>query len=137
MVGCDGKLNMVCCKVYNEVDGTEKIFVPKFDSCLQKYATRRECKIAHFKLTKFDLNVLPLSGAFFHVICTSPTRNFSICFVVKLNLFPFSHKVSTSFKMTSSCFFEVTIIKKKILIFLLKNNKKEFHSLVFMLHDLI
>jgi hypothetical protein len=40
MLGCDGKLNMVRCKVYNEVDGREKIFVPKFDNCLQKYAIR-------------------------------------------------------------------------------------------------
>jgi hypothetical protein len=32
MVGCDGKFNMVQCKVYNEVDGGENLLVPKFDS---------------------------------------------------------------------------------------------------------
>jgi hypothetical protein len=35
VMGCDGKLNMVCCKIYNEIDGREKLLVPKFDG-LQK-----------------------------------------------------------------------------------------------------
>jgi hypothetical protein len=80
MVGCDGKLNMVHCKVYNEVDGREKIFVPKFDRCLQKYAIKRKCKITCLKLTSFDVNVLPLLGALFQATYTTPTCNFSILF---------------------------------------------------------
>jgi hypothetical protein len=36
VMGCDGKLNMVCCKFCNEIDGREKFMGPKFDS-LQKY----------------------------------------------------------------------------------------------------
>jgi len=31
-MGCDGKLNMVHYKVYNEINGKEKLLVPKFDS---------------------------------------------------------------------------------------------------------
>jgi hypothetical protein len=84
MVGYDGKLNMVHCKVYNEVDGREKICVSKFDSCLQKYAIRQKCKIACLKLFRFDVNVLLLLGAFFHVNCTNPTCNFSILFCSKV-----------------------------------------------------
>ncbi len=29
MVGCDGKFNMVCCKICNELDGREKLLVHK------------------------------------------------------------------------------------------------------------
>jgi hypothetical protein len=43
--GCDGKLIMVCCKVYGEIEGHEKILVPKFDS-LQKHVGRCKCKVA-------------------------------------------------------------------------------------------
>jgi hypothetical protein len=49
MVGYDGKLNTVRYKVYNEVDGREKIFVPKFDNYLQKCAIKQKCKIARLK----------------------------------------------------------------------------------------
>ncbi len=30
-MGCNGKLNMVCCKICNEIDGREKLLVLKFD----------------------------------------------------------------------------------------------------------
>jgi hypothetical protein len=45
MIGCDGKLTVVRYKVYGEIEGHEKILVPKFDS-LQKYASRHKCKVA-------------------------------------------------------------------------------------------
>jgi hypothetical protein len=45
VVGCDGKLTMVRCKVYGKIEGHEKILVPKFDS-LQKHASRCKCKVA-------------------------------------------------------------------------------------------
>jgi hypothetical protein len=32
VVGCDGKFNMACCKICNELNGREKVLVPKFDS---------------------------------------------------------------------------------------------------------
>jgi hypothetical protein len=31
MIGCDGKLNMVHCKVCSEIDKREKLLVPKFN----------------------------------------------------------------------------------------------------------
>jgi hypothetical protein len=45
VIGCDGKLIVVHCKVYGEIEGHENIEVPKFDS-LQKYASRHKCKVA-------------------------------------------------------------------------------------------
>jgi len=36
VMGCDGKLSMVCCKICSEIDGREMLMVPKFDS-LQKH----------------------------------------------------------------------------------------------------
>jgi len=45
VMGCDGKLNMVCCKFCNEIDGREKFMGPKFDS-LQKYVGWQKCKVA-------------------------------------------------------------------------------------------
>ncbi len=32
MVGCDGKLIMVHCKVCSKIEGREKLLVPKFDN---------------------------------------------------------------------------------------------------------
>jgi hypothetical protein len=48
VVRCDGKLTMVCCKVCNEIEGQEKLLVPKFDS-LQKHVNRHKCKVARPK----------------------------------------------------------------------------------------
>ncbi len=45
MVGCDGKLTTVRCKVYGKIEGHEKILVPKFDS-LQKHASWHKYKVA-------------------------------------------------------------------------------------------
>lgn len=45
-MGCDGKLNMVWCKISSEIDGGEKLLVPKFDS-LYKHAKQQKCKVAH------------------------------------------------------------------------------------------
>ncbi len=39
VVGCDGKLNMIYYKVCNEIDGREKLLVPKFNNLL-KHARR-------------------------------------------------------------------------------------------------
>ncbi len=44
VVGCNGKLNMVCCKICKEFDGREKLLVLKFDS-LQKHVGWRKCKV--------------------------------------------------------------------------------------------
>lgn len=44
VVGCDGKLMMVQCKVCSEIEGREKLLVPKFDS-LQKRVEKQKCKI--------------------------------------------------------------------------------------------
>jgi hypothetical protein len=44
VVGCDGKLTMVRCKVYGEIERHEKILVLKFDS-LQKHVSRCKCKL--------------------------------------------------------------------------------------------
>ncbi len=44
MVGCDGNLTMVCCKVCSEIERQEKLLGPKFDS-LQKHASRQKCKV--------------------------------------------------------------------------------------------
>jgi len=35
VMGCDGKLNMICYKVCNEIDGREKLLVPKFNNLLK------------------------------------------------------------------------------------------------------
>ncbi len=45
VVRCNGKLNMVHCKVYNEIDGREKLLIFKFDN-LQKHVGRQKCNIA-------------------------------------------------------------------------------------------
>ncbi len=45
MVGCDGKLTIVHGKVCNEIEGWEKLLVPKFDS-LQKHVGKHKCKVA-------------------------------------------------------------------------------------------
>jgi hypothetical protein len=39
VVGCDGKLMIVQCKVHNEIECRENLLVSKFDS-LQKHARR-------------------------------------------------------------------------------------------------
>jgi hypothetical protein len=39
MVRCNGKLNMFCCKICNEINGREKLLVLKFDN-LEKHAKR-------------------------------------------------------------------------------------------------
>lgn len=44
------KLNMVRCKIYNEIDGREKLLVPKFDN-LQKHGGRWKCKVAQPRCT--------------------------------------------------------------------------------------
>jgi len=46
VVGCDGKLSMVCCKICSEIDGREKLMVPKFDN-LEKHVGWQKCKAAH------------------------------------------------------------------------------------------
>jgi hypothetical protein len=45
VVGWNGKLNMVCCKICNEIDGREKLLALKFDN-LEKHTRRQICKIA-------------------------------------------------------------------------------------------
>ncbi len=45
VVGCNGKLNMVCCKICNEIDGREKLLVLKFDN-LEKHVRRKISKVA-------------------------------------------------------------------------------------------
>jgi hypothetical protein len=39
VMGCDGKLSMICYKVCNESDGREKLLVSKFNNLL-KHARR-------------------------------------------------------------------------------------------------
>lgn len=46
VMGCDGKLSMICYKVCNEIDGREKMLVLKFNNLL-KHVGRRKCKVAH------------------------------------------------------------------------------------------
>jgi hypothetical protein len=31
ILGCDRKFNMACCKICSEIDGREKLLIPKFD----------------------------------------------------------------------------------------------------------
>ncbi len=50
MVGCDGKLNMVRCKICSELDEKEKLLVLKFDN-LQKHVGTKKCKVAHPRFT--------------------------------------------------------------------------------------
>jgi hypothetical protein len=46
VVGLDGKVKMVQCKVCSTIEQREKILVPKLDG-LKKHSGRRMCKVAH------------------------------------------------------------------------------------------
>ncbi len=51
MVGCDRKLDMGHSQICTELDGKEKLLIPKFDN-LQKHVGRMKCRyIAHLGLT--------------------------------------------------------------------------------------
>jgi len=43
--GCNGKLNMVYTKIYNEINVSKKLLMFKFDG-LQKHIMRWKCKLA-------------------------------------------------------------------------------------------
>ncbi len=45
VAGCNGKLNMVCCKICIEIDGKGKLLVLKFDN-LEKHVRGKICKVA-------------------------------------------------------------------------------------------
>jgi hypothetical protein len=45
MVGYDGKLTMIHCKVCNKIERWEKFLMPKFDN-LQKHVSKHTFKVA-------------------------------------------------------------------------------------------
>lgn len=45
MVWCDRKLIMACCKMCSEIEGREKLLLPKFHS-VQKHVGTQKCKVA-------------------------------------------------------------------------------------------
>lgn len=41
MIGCNGRVVQVCCKIYTNIEGLKKLLVPKIDS-LWKHAGRKK-----------------------------------------------------------------------------------------------
>jgi len=47
MVGENGRLNMVRCKIYNVVQCHDKLFIPKFNGLKKKHVNHYKVKFAH------------------------------------------------------------------------------------------